>query len=220
MGESKTKEYRRNYELATARGNIYKYLASMYLTEPTKEYLDKTLANNVIKNLEMIFTKKPIAQLRKFVKKIDNSYEDVVQEFRDLFIVPLDRYVAPYESVFLTGLASQEPTVEVGNIYANAGAELKPTSFATSPDYIGFELDFMCFLCEQEANGWKSRKVKKAKTHFIIQKNFLVEHLLKWVDKFEKKVAQNAKFDLYKAVAQMTKQYLKNDLKEVKKLKL
>lgn len=126
-------------------------------------------------------------------KDIDKVIEELSVDYARLFL--LAGGVHPYESVHLgkEGLVMEKPWEEVREAYRKAGLA-KGEKEKEPEDHIAMELAFMSYLCDEE--------------EFRTQKEFLDEHLLKWIPKFCDDVAQKAESEFYRGIAKLTKGFL------------
>lgn len=216
MGQSKVKETRKQAGLAEARSDMYKFIASFYLSEPTEESVLKVANQRLVSQLSEVFSTMTVSPLKRLAKKIDGKFDDIKQDYHSLFLVPLDKFVTPYESVYREKAMHQSTTVQVKNEYIEASAVVDDKFSFNAPDYIGYELDFMRFLCESEAKAWQKDRKTIARKNQNFQNKFLKEHLSKWVPELAKNIEKNAETDYYKFVARITKQFVANDIKEVR----
>lgn len=219
MGQSKLKETRKKANLAQARSDMYKFLASFYLNEPDSDSIARVSNARLISQLSEIFSTVTMAPLKKFTKKYKGDSGAVKQEWHNLFLVPFEKFTTPYESVYREKQMSQMTTVQVRKKYAEASCMVERAKYTfAEDDYIGYELDFMRYLCETEAKNWDKDHKNIARTYLQYQIKFLKEHLSRWLPDLTKNIEKNAETDFYKFVARITKQFVANDLKEVRSI--
>lgn len=217
MGQAKLKETRKKASLAQARADMYKFLASFYLNEPNSEIVANVANMKLINQLSEIFSTVTMAPLKKFTKKFDGDIEQVKQDWHGLFRVPLQKYTTPYESVYRENLMAQQTTVQVRKRYFEASSAVDRIKYSFhEDDYLGYELDFMRFLCETEAAGWNKDHKNSARTYLQYQNKFLKDHLSRWLPDVTKTIEKKADTDYFKFAARITKQFVANDIKEVK----
>ncbi len=157
----------------------------------------------------------------------EEGYRALKLEYDALFRVPGDRYTRPYEAVHrhkrtggkrtTGGLVWGPATVAVQKVYSQAGAAISE-KFKELPDFIGLELEFMRFLCAQEAEAWERDDADTASRYRGWQQKFLSEHLAQWVEAFCQELAAQAESDFYRGLAEMTQEYVVWDCAEVKGL--
>lgn len=185
---------------AKERAQQYRFLASVYLTPPTGPLID---------------------ELRKLgVADEGADLETMVQEYNDLFVVPLGRYTTPYEAIYrderevagqkVRGLMMGPSTVDVINQYKSAGARLAAGT-GEIPDHIGVELAFMGFLCEREDEARRDGDTAGIGDLLGRQHRFLRQHLCTWVSLLAGKIRENGRLCIYKKLATLTEESVKDD---------
>lgn len=180
------------------RADIYAFLASLFLTVPTEEQVER------LRGMLGIFQLPPLKSL---------ALEEVKREFYDLFVVPNPKYVRPYESVyrdkirmesagnqepgrpptkkFIRGLLMGKSARGVIQHYRSAG--MYPVT--ELPDHIGNELSFLSSLALKKGSVSQDESERLGK----IEKDFKKKHIMKWIGKLEKKVSRNDSTGYYQA---------------------
>ncbi len=112
----------------------------------------------------------------------------------------------PYESVYTDPSSHQgmEALSEIQAAYTRAGATL-PDATHDQPDFIGFELDFMRHLTEWEALARAQDDEKEVMRAVRVQRDFLSDHLDRWVPRFCAVMFEQAQLDFYRGVALVTR---------------
>lgn len=207
--------------LVEARRNFYKFLASVYLESPSHELISTILDPSFLQDLVETFGNSNSEYFLNFSKRFDGNYETVKQDYMDLFRVPLSKYVTPYESVYrdkrivagreVGRLLMGESTLAIKKIYAKAGLEISK-DFAELPDHLGTELYFMHHLCEMGKNAWEKEEKEEALKLLKIERDFLNNHLSKWVSDVCDEIVKKAETDFYKGIATITKVFIFEDL--------
>jgi TorA maturation chaperone TorD len=85
-------------------------------------------------------------------------------------------------------------------------------------DHLGLELDFMYQLSNQALECLKTQEYTRFREVLGDQKDFLQEHLLKWVSDLTEKILASAKLDFYPGMAKILKGYLVVDLEALEEL--
>jgi TorA maturation chaperone TorD len=147
----------------------------------------------------------------------DLAAAQLSKEHLRLFVGPGRVPCPPYESVYRQdrptlekGLVMGPSTADVRNSYAEANLTL-PKSFTDLPDHIAVEMEFMHFLCTEEArlteqgNSQELAKIRKMQTEF------LNEHLKPWVNDFAGCVTRSSNSYFYKAAASLLKTFIENE---------
>ena len=203
---------------AKARANVNRFLSAAYLKPPGESLVATLSGDSFIEELEKIFGSTAVDGLRKFAEEFEGDHESLDQEFQELFMVPLGRYVTPYESVYrderqvgdtvVRGLLAGDSTLAVKQLYREAGADISE-DFKDFPDHIGLELACMEFLCEQEARAWEQQDLAKAGQMRELQKRLLHEHLLVWAPALCARIRENAPGPFYRGIAGLTEASLR-----------
>jgi TorA maturation chaperone TorD len=186
-----------------AKGNLYAFLSSLFLLEPSEDRAARL--REVLKILKL-----PLAG--------PWSVDELKREYYDLFSVPNPRYVRPYESVYrdrmpidfvgnpelgmpprrkyIRGLLMGESTRDVLRYYRAAG--VYPS--AELPDHLGNELSFLGYLAgkESETSGEKAADFKRLSADF--KKN----HPLKWIGKVKKRVEKEDRTGYFRSALAIT----------------
>jgi len=202
--------------LAMARGNIYYLFSSAFLSEPSY-----TLVTNVLKK-EFMFSishviddDRGVKLLRHFTKSFKHDrkgYKALTKEYRDLFLTSGARFIRPYESAYRDEMVVND----VKNMYGWAKARIP--RLGNFPDHFGLELWFMYHLCNLEAKAWTKRNKELALRHLEVEEAFLERHLTKWAGELCSRVTRLSTLDFYRGVAEITKEYIAQDYREVKEL--
>jgi TorA maturation chaperone TorD len=118
----------------------------------------------------------------------------------------------PYESVFMDirGQAAGWIVALLEGEYAAAGLALSP-SLKDLPDHVAVELEFMAFLCGQEADAWTREAVKEAVQAMERQAIFLDRHLTLWLPEWVALVAIADGEGIYSMVAETTQAFVSHD---------
>lgn len=215
-----------------ARGNMYRFLSSVYLGPPSEDLLHYIAANSTIDELSSLFGEEAVEGLRGFAANV-NIDKDIVflkQEFMDILTVPTGRYVTPFEDVYrgntvdgkqIRGPLLGECAVKVKRMYRQVGAEMEKTCNEL-PTHIGVELSFMFFLCEMQVEAatkdegdWLQVQEKRNNTNYAkyceIQIKFLREHLNKWFPQLSQSIQTNSRSLFYRSMAAITEEFLDQD---------
>lgn len=181
---------------------MYRLLAETFLSEPTV---------GGMRNLEWA------ASVLGVSGPPPCALNDLVAEYRALFVVPNPRYVAPYESVYrdawevpelpgrqvgggspsrlVKGLLMGESTIAVQECYASVG--VVPSQ--ELPDHIGNELRFMAFLWTLEGED-SSELTPDVRT---LRLRFCDEHLRAWLDPLRVRILESQRLGFYPVVLGM-----------------
>jgi TorA maturation chaperone TorD len=217
---------------AEARGNMYYFLASVYLGPLNQDLVQFIIAKDFLQELCALFGQEAVANLKQFAATADPDKDvaSLKQEYMDLFAVPTGRYVTPFEDVYLGGtlegkqqrgsLMGQQ-AIAVRRMYRRAGAQMDQ-SCRQLPTQIGVELSFMSFLCGRQAAAMSSaegdglqdqeqRNTADAIKYRQLQIRFLQEHLNAWFPQLSRSILANAKTQFYRGLALITEAFLAMD---------
>ncbi|MCP5003858.1 MAG: molecular chaperone TorD family protein [Planctomycetes bacterium] len=220
-------------EDAKARGDMYRFLSSVYLYPPSEEIIRQIVAESSIEELSHLFGEQAIAGLREFAStvNIDTDLALLKQEFMELFKVPTGRYVTPFEDVYRGATAGGkqgkgplmgECAVKVKKMYRQAGTEIEKECLEV-PTHIGVELSFMCFLCEKEFETIMKNKLEVSPeqaeavsvdsiNYHKFQVKFLKEHLAEWFPQLSQSIQAKTKNEYYRSLVIITEKFLVQDV--------
>nr|CBH37845.1 conserved hypothetical protein, cytoplasmic chaperone TorD family [uncultured archaeon] len=193
------------------RRNFYALLYRMYLEQPSREFVDDLMNErfyfpDLISDEEL---SEGFKLVREFVgkskdKAIDELHKDLVGEYTRLFIGPHRLPVQPYESWWVDGKLMGESLLKVKQVYRKAGIA-KVNEYAEPEDHIAFELRFMHYLCEEELSADTEERIAEC---LNMQKEYLNDHLLRWVPDFCDALTECELSDFYKGIARLTKGFI------------
>lgn len=203
---------------------LYHVLSSFFLNPPDREIIALLIKPDMMEDLEEILGRDSIALLRKFSEKFKGNYEELKGAYKDLFVIPVDKYVKPYESAYrdlrrtghkkLQGQLMGPSAVAVKKFYKKAGADID--GIKELPDHIGVELECMHFLCQREEIYWKKNSEENAACMLRLQKTFLLEHLYQWVGNLCENILKKSNNDFYRALAELTSNFIQLDYNMLK----
>lgn len=126
---------------------------------------------------------------------------------------PKSALCLPYESVHVapSGQATGWILALLEQEYASAGLALSP-SLKDLPDHISVELEFMAFLCGQEAEAWSKELVEKGVESLEHQASFLGKHMITWIPGWALRVPEADDQGVYTAVAETVRAFVYSDL--------
>src|SRR3990167_3852758 len=198
-------------ELAFDRSNFYFFLSSIYSKPPTSETI-KILTVLISSPEFSNFVSTKTADFLSRMKSIHNeTHENLVQEYHDLFKVPLSKYVAPYESVYRDGHLNGQSSIDVKKIYHRLGFQI-PHEYYELPDYIGIELAFMATLCKEEHKAWKEKNATRVLSLQEMESRFLKEHITIWIPELCNNICEKTKNNFYICMAKITLDFVQSDI--------
>lgn len=202
---------------AAARADMYKFTSAAFLEPPSERLLAPLLKGGFVDGLSEIFGTEAVRDLRHFIEAFQGDYETLDQEFQSLFMVPLGRYVTPYEAVYrdareigdarVHGLLMGPSALAVKQLYREAGVAISD-DFMDLPDHVGLELACMEFLCRAEAQAWNQENLAGVQRARVFQKKLLDEHMLRWIPALCERIRERAAGPFYRGIATLTEAYL------------
>ncbi len=205
-------------ELVESRADMYRFLATVYSYQPLKDIArmikDKTFLDVIPSDEGEGFK-----LLRKFVidsAKSKNLVDELEVEHTGLFVLPGDKNFRPYESVYVDPdkFLGGRVTKEVEKFYKRAGVEFTP-KIDEPADYIAVEFEFLYVLCGKEAEAWRTNKKGTALAYLKVERDFIQNHLAKWVFEFCDDLLKRARLDFFKGTALITKEYVEIEKGEI-----
>ena len=203
----------RSARTAEERGNLYGFLAAVYRAEPTVELLRQLKEPPVLDalagagaSLDGDILGSPETQLA----------EELAIEYTRLFLGP-GKHVSPHGSVHMPGedgLLWRDSTVAAKMFMESLGVNLDP-EYTGLPDHISVELEFMQKLAQAEARAWHTGDRAKATSYRLIEKEFLDNHLSKWVPVFCDKLKMQVAFSFYREMAKLLEGFIGIDKEEL-----
>ena len=187
-----------NIDMHKGREVIYAVLSKIFLNMPSDELFanveavfslfelddnaDKMMADSLKAVQDFIKSRNTLKVEEK--KQFDDK---VLHDYTRIFC--LSDSVPVAESIYLSPshLTMQEETGKVYYIYKSCNFDMKHTSNEPH-DHISYELMFMSYLSKGIAQNIEKGDKKQVNSLLHLQKMFLEEHLLKWVEMFSKSV--------------------------------
>ena len=214
-------------DMHKGREVIYATLSNIFLNMPTDE---------LFANVEAVFSsfeledsadkmmKDGLKAVQDFIKSRNALNSEEKKQFDDKVLHDYTRLfclgdsVPVSESTYLSPshLTMQEETGKVFYIYKSCNFDMKHTSNEPN-DHIAYELMFMSYLSKGIAQNIVKGDMEQVNSLLHLQKMFLEEHLLKWVEMFSKAVigfAESVSF--YAPVCYFMIGFLKDDFEMVK----
>ena len=197
-----------------ARLYIYRFL-QLVTTYPDMTLLEMLKSDELWESLERaveilgIGGQDTIQGLDSWLKSYEDDEKlltDLRIEYTYLFINAIPHVPAPpYESAYTDrGLLMGEPVSEVLRTYREAGLTMSE-SYDALPDHVAAELEFMFYLVRQETVTSESTQLERADVWRERQRQFLSEHLLRWMPSFLERVTASARRPFYRLLGHLTK---------------
>ncbi|MDE8701759.1 molecular chaperone TorD family protein [Adlercreutzia equolifaciens] len=217
--------------IARSRSRVYGFLGALYCRRPDDQFASGLLGDDLAAFIASVTAQEDLADdMRVGVALIDQYMQDCegkdVEELTTEVAVERTRLLRgvkpgygpppPYESVYSNQMHELEThrIAAVLNAYAAADAVL-PKDIHDQPDYIGLELDFMRHLCAKESEAWAAGDREQALAFIAQQQSFLDEHVAPWIPRFCDVMTEQARLDLYRGVALITKSFVLDEAQGV-----
>lgn len=214
-------------DMHKGREVIYAVLSNIFLNMPADELFTNVEAVFLSFELDDSADKMMtdgLKAVQDFIKNRNILNKEEKKQFDDKILHDYTRLfclgdsVPVSESTYLSPshLTMQEETGKVFYIYKSCNFDMKHTS--NEPlDHIAYELMFMSYLSKGIAQNIEKGDMEQVNSLLYLQKMFLAEHLLKWVEMFTKSVicfAESVRF--YAPVCYFMIGFLKDDFEMIK----
>ena len=201
-------------QLLETRANFYDFLCRMYLEEPDRELAEDIVNGRFdFEQLTALDINAELSEGFRILKAFTGRnkgrdsaalHEDLKDEFTLLFIGPHRLPIEPYEAWWVSGRRLGEPLVRVKEAYQKAGV-VKSKEYPEPEDYIGLELKLMQYLA---AETLKAETREDRNEYLKLQREFMDDHLLKWVPAFCDAVYEYKLSAFFKGIAKITKGFI------------
>ena len=178
------------------------FLRTMCETKTLFEQLANSAEDELLKDRFIALS----ATIKDFEKNVDKSnlLTDLAAEYASLFLNAGPSPVYLVESVYLGKhhLLYEEPYFEVLDAYKTLGFEKSP-KFKEPEDHLAVELEFMAKLIDLTMQNLDENNLEYAKGYLKLQKEFLDDHLIKWVPQLCQKLEEASSNKFYKSLAKL-----------------
>ena len=143
-----------------------------------------------------------------------SAIDSLTVDYTKLFMGPYQVLAPPYGSVYLENarIVMGDSTMDAKHRYQEAGLNL---TMKEPPDHVAIELEFMYFLVYREVEAIINDNETNIALYLKKQKDFLQNHLGKWVSEFTDNVSANTEMVFYQDVARITKSLVTEDLTQL-----
>ena len=191
-----------------ARAGFYRFLAGVYLYEPTDEQIE-TMAHATFPTDESEIGR-GYAMIAEYLRHRDTgTRQEIAVDYAHTFLGAgnYDKLMAPpYESVYTSEehLLMQDARDGALHYYRTEGLDL-PEENTTPEDHLGFEMQFMATLVERAAEALRAGSEAEFARLVGVQRGFFSEHLANWLPVFTADIDRHCKTDYYRGVALLTR---------------
>lgn len=156
------------------------------------------------------------ALMNAYLARADAASEtELSVDFAQLFILREQHTrdaAYPFESVYTssTHVVMDDARDDVLARYRENGFQ-KKKECKLAEDHIALELEFESMLSESALEAHQERDGERLTSILAIQRSFLEDHLLDWVEPFAEAMGRHARTDFYHGLALFTKGFLELD---------
>jgi len=213
------------------RYGVYAFLSRVYGKELTPELIREfasakspLLQIGDLGELEEGELKKGFQTLREYLQSLaERNIEEVklelAAEYADLFLGVAGKPPHPSESVYVgkEHLVMGKARDEVLSAYRKAGLD-RVKEFTEPEDHIAIELNFMALLCQRTMDALERNDKNTTKEYLKTQKDFIENHLARWVPQLTKDILAQSEVDFYKGIAMITDGFIEMEKKTIEEL--
>jgi putative dimethyl sulfoxide reductase chaperone len=213
------------------RKAIYSFLVTVYARELTRQFLldlgkRKDFFRNLADDPETKGTElaEGFAGIADFAEGINSDnleriHLEQAAEYAGLFLGVRQIPPHPSESVYVSTdhMTMQKPRDDALSLYKSMGLE-RLEDFTEPEDHIALELQFMAYLSNKTTEAIKAGNASDARKYLDVQRDFLNDHLEKWVPKLVDDILKSGRRPFYIAVAKVTREFVAIDKEIVSEL--
>lgn len=196
---------------AAAREDIYRLLAACYYS-PTPAFMDENCCS-VLATLLSVLAPEAARQATEAARiSADYSLEALAVEHARLFMGPFQLVVPPYGSYYLDDRKTVmgDSTARAEAFYRSCDLHLAD-DFHELPDHITVELEFLSFLAFKQREAEATGNMDGAKAAVGLQREFLAQFLMPWLEPFTEAVITDGEAPFYQAIARCTAAFVNSD---------
>lgn len=211
------------------RSNMYGLLSRGYSKEIDEGYINQIkkmlpVLKEFQNNFEDEMFSTGVKNLENYVENINDIKEEIEEQARRfatifLNVSPNDvvKHVHPFASVYLSAdkLVMQEQRDEALEFYARFGLGVDE-NFKEPEDHIAAELSFLSMLNDQILQDITDKNFKDALEKLNGHKEFMEQHLLKWLHLMGTDLREADENGFYSALADLTMGFVRIDYKFLK----
>ncbi len=211
-------------EAHKGREVIYSCLSRVFLELPSESLFE--MLENILPNLEEMkiddkddLITQGVEGIKRFVDSRKNLSDEELKSFNDEVtrcftrLYCLTDSVPVSESVYtsVSHLTNEEATGQVKWLYDTCKFDMKHSSNEPS-DHISYELMFMSYLAKGTYKHIEKGSMEEATKLLDLQRQFINEHILKWLSDFVKATVNfSESYTLYAPVAYFALGYVEED---------
>ena len=208
-------------EIMDGRAGFYHFASDALLHEFTKDQLAelKTMQVDEGASEEM---REAFGKIKRYMKHCGTDPRtDLAVDYARVFLsagVYNGLTAEPYESVFTSEdqLMMQDARDDVVKVYRSQGIQVDP-ELRIPEDHLGLELDFISTMSSRTAQYIREADASegdygKVAVAVLVQRDFIANHILNWVDPLIEKVDEFSKLPVYPAIMRIIKNQAQQDI--------
>lgn len=205
----------------------YGILKKIFYSEPQLEFIKEISDNSIIQTFPFNDLSLPIEEgVELIIQELENNkhsldlyFEKIHCDYTRMFIGPDLLLAPPWESTYFNDsrLIFQEQTFQVREKYLKYN--FVPNSYPNEPDdHIGFELDFIHKLSILSLDRNELKDNKQLKILLKDQKQFIDQHLIRWIGLLAENINKFSETDFYKGFALILVGFITIDIEIIEEL--
>lgn len=205
-----------------SRADLYGILVDIMRAEPSESTLAMLSERlSAVKEQTKSWAEPELRQaVKKMLEALDVSPDDLAGDYACLFLAGRDGNKCPSEAAYMENLMFGQATLEVMEVYSHHGF-IKDNSFKEPEDHIALECAFMAALSQEFLSVYHKSGVTSSESQKTLQtqKEFLEQHLSRWVPLWSRTVEKSAETGFFKAAALLARTLIEADLRLLAELK-
>lgn len=194
-------------EIAGRRGRTYWLLARGFADAPSRALFGELItALGPVNPAESLGEETAaLADAVQAALSTDDQSDVLAIEFTRLFGGISESYggLPPFESVVREGAWGGDTVLAVVAAYGDADVA-PPLPDASPVDHLAAELRFLAIACHREGEAWRADNTQVAVDWLRRERDFLDQHVLRWVPEYCQKAAGMAETPFYRALLVLT----------------
>lgn len=203
-------------EIFEERASFYRLLSSLYFKEVSAVFIKELAQMDLPIEDDGSLLGEGYHRLRRYlVKRGPDPRTDLAVDYARVFLAAgtyEGESAVPYESIYTSkeGLIMQEARDEVRKIYIQNSVNVS-ASLNMPEDHLSFELEFLAIMSDRAIEAVRVNDRDLFTENIAIQRDFIVQHPLAWIEALREKVEACSKRAFYPAIAMITEGYLEKD---------
>lgn len=205
-------------EILTGEALVCALVGRALYAAPDRTWLNGLIAQDVFAELPFSSTQRESEESLALLQIWSSQNCDGLSEaawsaleadYTRLFVGPLKLLAPPWQSVYADRerLVFQRDTVRVNDFYERFGLEL--ASLHREPaDHVGLHFEFLSHVADLSVDALKEGDRARFSELSQAQRDFLRDHMLRWVPRWRHDVDTHARTDFYRGVARLASSVL------------